>query len=73
MIEMIPILHKHPLKMPFIQDDQVVDTFLSYRPNPALCHSVRVRRVVRCLNDLNSLTLEHSIEAATELRVPIMD
>ncbi len=64
---------QHPLKMPLIDDQKVIETFLPHRADPALGVRIRFGCVVRCSDDRDTLSSEYGIKGGGEFRISVVD
>jgi hypothetical protein len=62
---------KDMLKMLGVQEQEPVETLRANRPDKPLRHSVRLRGAKRRANDLQPVTLEHSIDTVGEFLIPV--
>ena len=62
----------HPTQMTFAQHQNRVQTLFAYRPNPPFRKSIRIRRSVRRVDDLDPLRITQSIcEAISQPMFPL--
>ncbi len=73
MVVVLCVLAEHSLEMARVQYQQSVQAFLSRRPDPTLGDGVGVWTPVRRQDDVDTLGLEHRIEALAELGIPVVD
>jgi hypothetical protein len=59
--------------MGFIENDHLIQAFLTHCPNPSLGKGIGIRSVIGGMNDGDPLGGEHSIKARGELAVVVMD
>jgi hypothetical protein len=62
-IELGDIPIKHALELLLIEDQQVVEAFLSYTPQEAFADRIGSRCVIGCVENLNSTGCRHTSEA----------
>jgi len=59
--------------MPFIDDDEVVEAFLTHGANPAFRVSIGVRSANRCTDHFHVSGSKDPIKSRGEFGVPIME
>ncbi len=72
-IEIGDVFAEHPLEVPLIEDQQVIETFLPHRADPALGVRIRFGCVVRCSDDRDTLSSEYGIKGGGEFRISVVD
>jgi len=64
---------EHPLEMPLVQDQHVVQTFLTHGPDPPLRKGVGLWCVIGRLDDCDTLGSKDGIEGHCEFAITIMN
>lgn len=59
--------------MPFVDNDEMVETLLTDGTNLAFCISIGVRSANRCVDHFDVLHSKNAIKRRSELCVPIME
>src|SRR5260221_14293020 len=67
------VLGEHTPQMPLAQNEQVIQTLLADRANPALRHRVRLRRLERREHDVDTLGYEDVVKCRRELGVVVVN
>ena len=72
-VVLVDILKQHPAQVSRIQNQDRIQTFFSYRPNPTFGLRIRIRRLERGMNDVIAFTRKDRVRATRELPVIVVD
>ncbi len=73
MVIVLDVDAQNALEMAAGEDQEPIQTFSPYRPDPTLSECVGLRRVERRLDHIDAFRVEHVVEGGAELGVPVVD
>lgn len=59
--------------MPFIEEDDLIQTFLAHRSHPPFSERIRIRRLVWNVNNLDPFCFKYGVKRHWKLLVMIMN
>ena len=73
MVVILNIGRQNAMKVPFVEDQEPVETLLSHGANPPFRERIRIWRPNGCAKDRDILGGEHGVESRCKRRVAIVD
>ncbi len=73
MLVVVRVFLQHRVQMTFIDNEEMIETFLSDGAHPTFCISIGIWRSDRCTNHLNVLCSKDPVEGGREFGIVIMN
>ncbi len=72
-VVIVNVFLEHTSKMTLVQDEQLIQAFLTNRADPAFGHGIGFRRSKGSTNNFKAFGDEDLVEAASKFTVAVMD